>query len=244
MVQSAEGQPVGHIIRTILTMPAHVCCLDPDRSAAERAVEPAHRALVCVRAQNLLGEPRSPWPPANPGGIQRPGGVQVSQVQIDRGADQVGQHRREVPVQQQPRRRGQRAVAGEQLLHFGLEPPDRFIVGMPAPPLRRVRADLSSLAVSQIPQLALQMHERHRRPASGRRRALDRRPELVDQAADRLLGLRVGGHAAACRGEQAEQLQQQQRLVRHPDIPHPRLPEPRQQAKQLIRGQPVHAPVA
>jgi hypothetical protein len=30
--------------------------------------------------------------------------------------------------------------------------------------------------------------------------------------------------------------------VRRPDILHRRLPEPRQQAKQLIRSQPVHLP--
>lgn len=42
-----------------------------------------------------------------------------------------------------------------------------------------------------------------------------------------------GRLAGACR---------QQRLVRRPDILHRRLPEPRQQAKQLIRSQPVHLP--
>jgi hypothetical protein len=79
-------------------MPAHVRCLDPDRSTAECSVEPAHHTLVCIRGRDLLGEPRPPGPLANLGGL-RGRGIQVGQVEIDLDAGQVGQHRGEVPVQ-------------------------------------------------------------------------------------------------------------------------------------------------
>jgi len=56
------------------------------------------------------------------------------------------------------------------------------------------------------------MHKRHRRTLPGRSRTRYRRPELIDQLADRFLRLLIGRQAGASRSEPAEQPEQQQRL--------------------------------
>jgi len=76
--------------------------------------------------------------------------------------------------------------------------------------------------------------ERHGGSLPGSSRAGHGRAEIVDQLADGLLGLLVSGHAAAGHRELAEQPQQQQRLVRHPDLADTRLPQPGQSLQQLI----------
>jgi hypothetical protein len=70
---------------------------------AERAVEAAHGALVGVGAQDVFGETAAPR--AQAGGLGRSpacGQVQGWHVKVDRGADQLGQDRGEVQVQEQP----------------------------------------------------------------------------------------------------------------------------------------------
>jgi hypothetical protein len=94
------------------------------------------------------------------------------------------------------------------------------------------RSSSSRTAWASIPR---QVNERHGRPLPGRSRAGHRRAEIVDQLADGLLCVLVTGHAAAGRGEPAEQPQQQQRLVRHPDLPDARLPQSPSSASNSAR---------
>ena len=63
-MKRAQRQPVGHHVRTVLTVPAHVGCFKTDWITAQRPVEAAHGALVGVSAQYL----REPGPPDGPPG--------------------------------------------------------------------------------------------------------------------------------------------------------------------------------
>ena len=106
VVQRAQRQRVRRLVRTFLAVPADVRRLDPDGVAAERAIEPAHRALIGISTQDFFGEAAAPWPGAD--GLGRfliPGKVESGHVEVDRGADQFGQDRREVLLQEQPRGR-------------------------------------------------------------------------------------------------------------------------------------------
>jgi len=59
------------------------------------------------RAQDLFRELAAPRPRAASAGCSAaPGQVESRHVQADRGADQLGQHRREVTIRQQPNGRG------------------------------------------------------------------------------------------------------------------------------------------
>jgi hypothetical protein len=49
------------------------------------------------------------------------------------------------------------------------------------------------MAIAKIPRVTLEMHERHGRALPLQGRAPDRRPEVVDQLADRAGGLGVRG---------------------------------------------------
>jgi hypothetical protein len=79
-----------------------MCRFDPNGVTAQRPVESAHRALVRVGAQNLFGEPAAPLPGTQGAPPLAPGQVQGSHVEVDPRADQLGEDRREVLVQQQP----------------------------------------------------------------------------------------------------------------------------------------------
>jgi hypothetical protein len=106
VVQSAESQRVRYLIRSFLAVPADVRRLDPDGVAAKRAIEPAHRALIGIGTQDFFGEAAAAWLGAD--GLGRPsvpGEVKSGHVEVDRGADQFGQDRREVLLQEQPRGR-------------------------------------------------------------------------------------------------------------------------------------------
>ena len=99
VVQSAESQRVRHLIWTLLAMPAHVRRLDPDGVAAERAIEPAHRALIGIGTQDFFGETAAPRPGTDSWDVPVPGEVKSGHIEVDRGADQFGQDRREVLLQ-------------------------------------------------------------------------------------------------------------------------------------------------
>ena len=68
--------------------------LDRGGIMPEGTVEPAHRALVGVRAQDLLGEPATGPQLDSAGDSLASGEVQGGHVKVD-GADQLGQNRRE-----------------------------------------------------------------------------------------------------------------------------------------------------
>lgn len=51
---------IRYLVGASLPVPVHVARFDPDGVVAERSVEAAHRVLVGVGAQNLLGEPAAP----------------------------------------------------------------------------------------------------------------------------------------------------------------------------------------
>ena len=74
----------------------------------EGTVESAHRALIGVRAQDLLGEPAATGPQLNSAGDSLASGeVQGGHVKVDGSADQLGQDWREVQVQHEPGSRGE-----------------------------------------------------------------------------------------------------------------------------------------
>jgi len=62
------------------------------------------------------------------------------------------------------------------------------------------------------------------------------RAEIVDQLTDGFFCLLAGGGAAAGHRELAEQLQQQQRLVRNPDLADTRLPQTRQLCQHFLES--------
>jgi hypothetical protein len=49
VMQRAERQRIGHLVRPVLAVPAHVRRLDRNRSTAQLTIEAAHGALVRVR---------------------------------------------------------------------------------------------------------------------------------------------------------------------------------------------------
>ena len=90
------------LVGALLAVPADVGGFDADGIAAEGAVEAAHRALVGVGAQDLLGEAAAAR--AQAGGLGRSpasGEIEGGDVEIDCGADQFGEDRGEVQVQEQ-----------------------------------------------------------------------------------------------------------------------------------------------
>ena len=107
------------------------------------------------------------------------------------------------------------------------------MVQKPRAALGDVRADLPSVGVPEVPQLAFEVDERHRRPPPGQRGAGHRRAEVVDQSAEHAPGLLVASRAATGRRELAKQPQQEQRLVLHPDPAIARLPQPGQPRQQF-----------
>ena len=90
VVQSAESQRVRYLIRPLLAVSADVRRLDPDGVAAERAIEPAHRALIGISTQDFFGEAAAAWPGADgPGRFLIPGKVESGYVEVDRGRRSV-----------------------------------------------------------------------------------------------------------------------------------------------------------
>jgi hypothetical protein len=67
------------------------------------------------------------------------------------------------------------------------------VIKQPSRSLGYVRSYLFAMAIAKIPQVTLEMHERHGRPLPLKDHAPDRRPEVVDQLADRARGLVVRG---------------------------------------------------
>jgi hypothetical protein len=55
VMERAEGQRVRHLVWALLAVPAHMGRLDGD-GMPEGTVEPAHRTVIGIRAQDLLGE--------------------------------------------------------------------------------------------------------------------------------------------------------------------------------------------
>ena len=94
-MERTEGECVRRLVGALLAVPAHMSRLDRDGIMPEGTVEPAHRALIGVRAQDLLGEPAAAGPHLNSAGDSLASGqVQGGHVKVD-GADQLGQNRRE-----------------------------------------------------------------------------------------------------------------------------------------------------
>ena len=83
MVQRTQRQRVRHLIRALLAVPAHVRRFDPHGVTAQRAVESAHRALVCVGSQNLFGEPAAPLPRTWEARPLAPGQVESGHVKLE-----------------------------------------------------------------------------------------------------------------------------------------------------------------
>jgi hypothetical protein len=83
--------------------------------------------------------------------------------------------------------------------------------------------------------------ERHGGSLPGRRGGGHGRPEVVDQLADGLFGLLVTGFAAGGRRELAEQPQQQERLMRDPDLAGSRLAQSGQPCQELVASHPQSA---
>ena len=145
VVQSAESQRVRYLVRSLLAVPAHVRRVDPDGVAAERAIEPAHRALIGIGTQDFFGETAAPRPGAD--GLGRPfvpGEVKSGDVEVDRGADQFGQDGGEVLFEEQPRGRSQGPGAGEEPLHRRAQAAHRSPLQQPGAAFGRVRADFPS----------------------------------------------------------------------------------------------------
>ena len=113
-MEGAEGYGVGYLVGALLAVPADVGGFDADGVTAEGAIEAAHGALVGVGAQDLLGE--APEAGAETGGLGRsPAGGEIEgDVEVDGGADQFGEDRGEVQVQEQ-------AGGGRQSLRVGQE---------------------------------------------------------------------------------------------------------------------------
>jgi hypothetical protein len=82
------------------------------------------------------------------------------------------------------------------------------------------------------------MNERHGGPLPGRGRTGHGGAEVVDQLTDGLFGLLVTGFAGACRRELAEQPQQQEWLVRHPDLADSSLAQSGEPRQQLVTSHP------
>ena len=221
-------------------MPADVGCLDADGVVAERTVEAAHRALVGVGAQDFFGEAAAAR--AQAGGLgHSPGSGQVEggHVEVDCDADQFGEDRGEVQVQEQPGGGCQGLRVGEETFHGCPQAACGSAVQQPGATFGGVRADLLAGGVAQVPQVAFQVDEGHRGPLPGGGGAGHGRAEVVDQLADGLFGLLVAGCAAAGRRELAEQPQQQERLVRRPLLVDRCLPEAGQLRQQLVARQAV-----
>src|SRR6202167_2373508 len=234
-MQRAQGQRVRHYVRAVLAMPLHVSRLDPDRMTPERAVKAAHRALVGVRAQDLLGEAAAALAARVPGdGTPAARHFQGRQVQARFQADQVRQGRRKVLIEQQPRRGRERPRLRQGSLDLGPQPTYRAFLNQPGPAFGRVWADLVTLRIPQVPQLTLQVNERHRRALPARRRSHYGRTEVVDKPTDRLLGFFVADHGVASVGESPEQPEQQERLVRCPQLANARSAQRGQLTKQVI----------
>lgn len=143
MMQRAQCDCVGHVVGAVLAVPSHVRGLDGDRVAAEPAVEPAHRALVGVRAQDLLGEPRCARPASS--SFPALGCLEHWQVKTDRGTDHLAEHGREVLVQQQPRRGGERGGVCEDSSHVRPELAHRAVIEQPSRSLWYIRRYLFAM---------------------------------------------------------------------------------------------------
>ena len=90
VVQYTQCECIRDLVGALLAVPAHVGRFDPDRVMAERPVESAHRALVCVGAQDLFRESAAPRPRAGSlGNSLASGQVENGHVKVDRSADQL-----------------------------------------------------------------------------------------------------------------------------------------------------------
>ena len=240
MVQRAQRQRVRYLVGAALAVPAHVSRLDSDGVVAERAVEAAHRALIGVDAQDLFGEAAAAR--AQTGSMSRGspacGEVEGGDVEVDGGADQFGEDRGEVQVQEQAGGGGGQGLrVGQEVFDGCSQAAYGSAVQEPGAALGGVRGDLLAGGVAQVPQVAFQVDEGHSGPLTGGGGAGHRRAEVVDQLGDGLFGLLVAGRAAAGRGELAEQPQQQEGFVRCPYLADAGLPEPRQLRQQVVACQ-------
>ena len=113
------------------------------------------------------------------------------QIKADCRTDHLAEHGREVLVQQQPGRGGERGAVCENSSHVRPELAHRAVIEQPSRSLADVRSYLFAMAVAKIPQVTLEMHERHGRALPLQGWARDRRPEVVDQLADRARSLGV-----------------------------------------------------
>ena len=126
--------------------------LDRDGIMLKGTVESAHRTLIGVRAQDLLGEPAATGPQLNSAGDSLASGkVQGGHVKVDGSADQLGQDRREVQVQHEPGSRGESRRLGQEPFHGSAQATDRPSVQQPGAPFGRVLGDFLSGRVLQIP---------------------------------------------------------------------------------------------
>ena len=96
-------------------------------------------------------------------------------------------------VRQQPRRGGKRGAVCQNASHVRPELAHRAVIEQPSRSLGYVQSYLFAMAIAKIPEITLQMHERHGRTLPLQGRAPDRRAEVVDQLADRARGLGVRG---------------------------------------------------
>ena len=138
-------------------------------------------------------------------------------------------------VQEQPRGCSQRRAVGESSGDLGPELADGAMIKEPSRPFGHVSAYGIAGAIPKLPEVPFKVHERHGRPLAPWCRASDRRPEVVDELADRVRGLSIRCSCRTGRRESAEQPQQQQRLMRYPHLADASLPESRQYCQQLIR---------
>lgn len=81
---------------------------------------------------------------------------------------------------------------------------DSSDVQKPRSIFRDIRSDLAARAVAKVPQLALEVDERHSGAMSCRSGAAYCWPEIIYQLADRLLGVEVTGPACTRRSQSAE----------------------------------------
>jgi hypothetical protein len=99
---------LGQVVGAVLAVPSHVRGFYRDRVAAESAVEFAHRAPVGVRAEDLLGEPRCARPAQT--SLRALRCLEHGQIKTGCRTDHLAEHGREVLIQQQPRRCGERGA--------------------------------------------------------------------------------------------------------------------------------------
>jgi hypothetical protein len=118
----------------------------------EGTVESAHRALIGIRAQDLLGEPAATGPQLNSAGDSLASGeVQGRYVKVDGSADQFGEDWREVQVQYEPGSRGEGRRVGQEPFNGSAQATDRPSVQQPGAACGRVLGDFLSGRVPQIP---------------------------------------------------------------------------------------------